>query len=94
MKNVLITGGTGFLGSHIAKRILPKVDTLTIVTLNIKQKTSLKNLGIDTKKINLVEGDIRDNNFIKLLFNEYDFARAQKLHIIFGNEYNCAPLFL
>tara|TARA_R110001592_G_scaffold311986_1_gene587011 strand:+ start:525 stop:1466 length:942 start_codon:yes stop_codon:yes gene_type:complete len=73
MKNVLITGGTGFLGSHIAKRILPKVDTLTIVTLNIKQKTSLKNLGLDAKKINLVEGDIRDNNFIKLLFNEYEF---------------------
>ena len=73
MKNVLITGGTGFLGSHIAKRILPKVDTLTIVTLNIRQKTSLKNLGIDAKKINLVEGDIRDNNFIKLLFNEYEF---------------------
>ncbi len=73
MKNVLITGGTGFLGSHIAKKILPKVDSLTIITLNIRQKTTLKSLGIDTKKINLVQGDIRDFNFIKLLFNEYEF---------------------
>ena len=73
MKNVLITGGTGFLGSYITKRILPKVDSLTIVTLDIKQKTTLKNLNVDMSKINLVKGDIRDFNFIKLLFNEYEF---------------------
>ena len=73
MKNVLITGGTGFLGSHIAKRILPHVDSLTIITLDVKQRTTLKNINIDTNKINLVKGDIRDFNFIKLLFNEYEF---------------------
>ena len=59
MKNVLITGGTGFLGSHIAKRILPHVDSLTIITLDVKQRTTLKNINIDTNKINLVKGDIR-----------------------------------
>ena len=73
MKNVLITGGTGFLGSHIAKRILHTVDNLTIITLDVKQNTTLKNLDIDVNKINLVKGDIRDFNFIKLLFNEYEF---------------------
>ena len=73
MRNVLITGGTGFLGSHIAKRILPNVESLTIVTLDVKQKTTLKSLNIDIDKINLVRGDIRDFEFIKLLFNEYEF---------------------
>ena len=73
MKNVLITGGTGFLGSYIAKRILPNIDNLTIITLDIKQKTTLKSLGVDIEKINLVRGDIRDFDFIKLLFNEYEF---------------------
>ena len=73
MKNVLITGGSGFLGSHIAKRILPKADSVTIVTLDIKQKTTLKSLGVDLNKINLVKGDIRNFDFIKLLFNEYEF---------------------
>jgi len=73
MRNVLITGGTGFLGSRIAKRILPDVESLTIVTLDVKQKTTLKSLNIDIDKINLVRGDIRDFEFIKLLFNEYEF---------------------
>lgn len=73
MKNILITGGTGFLGSYITKRILPTAETVTIVTLNIKQKTTLKSLDVDMKKINLVQGDIRDFEFVKLLFNEYEF---------------------
>ena len=74
MKNVLITGGTGFLGSYMAKRVLQTADSVTIVTLDIKQKTTFKSLNLDTnKKINLVRGDIRDFNFIKLLFNEYEF---------------------
>ena len=73
MKKVLITGGTGFLGSYIAKRLVKQVDSVTIVTLDIKQKTTLKALNVDTKKINLVKGDIRDFNFISLLFNEYEF---------------------
>jgi CDP-glucose 4,6-dehydratase len=73
MKNVLITGGTGFLGSHITKKILPLAESVTIVTLDVRQKTSLKALGINSSKINLVKGDIRDFDFIKLLFNEYEF---------------------
>ena len=73
MKHVLITGGTGFLGSYLAKRLVNQVDSVTIVTLNVRQKTSLKALGIDMHKVNLVQGDIRDYNFICLLFNEYEF---------------------
>ena len=44
MKNILITGGSGFLGSYIAKRVLPNANSVTIVTLDIKQKTTLKAL--------------------------------------------------
>jgi len=73
MKNILITGGSGFLGSYIAKRVLPNADSVTIVTLDIKQKTTLKALNVDINKINLVKGDIRNFDFIKLLFNEYEF---------------------
>jgi len=73
MKNVLITGGTGFLGSYMAKRLVKEADSVTIVTLNVRQKTSLKALDIDMSKVNVVQGDIRDFEFIKLLFNEYEF---------------------
>ena len=73
MQNVLITGGTGFLGSHITKRIIDSVESITIVTTSIRQQTTLKALGVDIDKINLVKGDVRDFDFIKLLFNEYEF---------------------
>lgn len=73
MKNILITGGTGFLGSYIARRVLPIAESVTIVTTNIKQKTTLKGLGVNLDKINLVNGDIRDIDFIKRVFNEYEF---------------------
>jgi len=78
-KNILITGGTGFLGAYIAKRLVESADSVTIVTLDIKQKTTLKFLDIDMKKINLVKGDIRDFEFIKLLFNEYEFDTVYHL---------------
>ncbi len=73
MNNVLITGGTGFLGSHITKRIIDEVESVTIATTSIRQQTTLKSLGVDINKINLVKGDIRDFDFIRLLFNEYEF---------------------
>ncbi|OUU63084.1 MAG: hypothetical protein CBC24_09565 [Candidatus Pelagibacter sp. TMED64] len=73
MNKVLITGGTGFLGSHITKRIIDDVESITIATTDIRQKTTLKSLGVDIDKINLVKGDVRDFDFLKLLFNEYEF---------------------
>ena len=73
MQKVLITGGTGFLGSHLTKRIIDEVESITIATTDIRQKTTLKSLGVDMSKINLVKGDIRDFDFVRLLFNEYEF---------------------
>ena len=58
MNKVLITGGTGFLGSHITKRIIDDVESITIATTDIRQKTTLKSLGVDIDKINLVKDSI------------------------------------
>ena len=49
---VLITGGTGFLGSHITKKIINDVESITIATTDIRQKTTLKSLGVDIVRIN------------------------------------------
>ena len=73
MNKVLITGGTGFLGSNLTKRIIDEVESITIATTDIRQKTTLKSLGVNMNKINLVKGDVRDFDFIRLLFNEYEF---------------------
>ena len=73
MKNVLITGGTGFLGSYLTKRLLSKGMNVTISTTSVKQKTTLKVLGVANKNLNLVKGDVRVFEFLRMLFNEYEF---------------------
>jgi len=72
---VLITGGTGFLGSNIIKRLVDDdtCERIIVPTLDIRQKTSLKALGINSNKVDLVKGDVRDFDFLRLLFNEYEF---------------------
>mgnify|MGYP001321444325 FL=1 len=60
MKNILIFGGCGFLGSWITKALLKKNLKITIFDLRIKTEL-LKNLiGNDLNKINFIEGDISD----------------------------------
>jgi len=73
---ILITGGTGFLGSNLAKKLLEKNPSceLVIPTTDIRQQNSFKSLNLDLKRIHLVNGDIRDYDFIRLLFNEYEFT--------------------
>ncbi len=80
MKNVLVTGGTGFLGANLTKRLLKldqsplrDVETIIIPTTRIRTNTALHLLGVKSNKINLVQGDIRDFEFLKLLFNDYEF---------------------
>ena len=60
MKNILIFGGCGFLGSWITKALLKKNLKITLFDLRIKTDL-LKNLiGNDLNKINFIEGDISD----------------------------------
>jgi nucleoside-diphosphate-sugar epimerase len=60
MKNTLIFGGCGFLGSWITKALLKKNLKITIFDLSVN-KDLLKNLiGNDLNKINFIEGDITD----------------------------------
>ena len=67
--NYLITGGTGFLGSHLVKRLLTDEENeITVVSTSIRDKNSIKSLKVDLEKINLVVGDIRDFQFVRKLF--------------------------
>ena len=78
MKNVLITGGTGFLGSHIIKKMLQHDDYENIVVLStsVRYFTTFKLLNIESEKISFVKGDVRDYAFLQNLFNEYDFETS------------------
>ena len=74
MKRVLVTGGTGFLGSYLVKSLLERdIDYVVAPTTNIKQKKSIDLLEVDSAKLSIINGDVRDFDFLQRLFNEYEF---------------------
>jgi len=75
MKRVLVTGGTGFLGSTMVGKLLDNhdVEYVVVPTTNIKSKTSLDLADISADKLHLITGDVRDYDFVQRLFNEYEF---------------------
>jgi dTDP-glucose 4,6-dehydratase len=74
--NILVTGGAGFIGSAIAKRLVERSDRVVILdNFNDYYDPQLKRdrievflKGIDFK---LYEGDIRDAKAVKSLFADY-----------------------
>lgn len=62
MKNVLITGGTGFIGSHIARSMLKLGFEVTVFDNNFRGKIS--RLEDIKKEIKFVDGDVRNQNAV------------------------------
>ena len=64
-KNILITGGTGFIGSNLAKSLLKNYN---IKIYDNFSRRSLKNIKKIPKQIKIIKGDIRDKDkFFKAL---------------------------
>ncbi len=75
-KRILITGGAGFIGSHVVRLFLNKYPDYLIVNLDkLTYAGNLENLEDISEKDNYVfiKGDICDKAFLVNLFNEYDF---------------------
>ena len=72
--NYLITGGTGFLGSHLIKAIGDnEEDNIVVTSSNIRQKNTLSLLNLNFRNVSIVDCDLRDYEKIRLIFNEYEF---------------------
>lgn len=64
--NILITGGAGFIGSHLTKYFLKKGDSVTVIDNFITgNKNNLKS-ELDNKLLNLIEADVITYNFSNL----------------------------
>ena len=76
-KVILITGGAGFIGSHLTRLFVNKYPGYTIVNLDkLTYAGNLENLrDIEHKQnYNFVKGDIGDTGMVKNLFKEYSFT--------------------
>lgn len=75
-KNILITGGAGFIGSHVVRLFVTKYPDYQIINLDkLTYAGNLENLtDVDTLPNYIFEkGDIVDTDFINHLFDKYQF---------------------
>lgn len=76
MKNILVTGGAGFIGSHLIRLLVNKYPSYHIINLDkLTYAGNLENLRDieDRDNYTFVKGDICDFNFIESLFEKYSF---------------------
>jgi dTDP-glucose 4,6-dehydratase len=74
-RKILITGGAGFIGSHVVRLFVNKYPAYTIVNLDkLTYAGNLENLkDIEQKKnYHFEKGDIQDVEFVNSLFAKYD----------------------
>ncbi len=69
--NILVTGGAGFIGSHICRRLLSEGHAVTIIDdFNDYYDPAIKRANVAAMggAVKVVEGDIRDREQVRSLF--------------------------
>src|ERR1700674_2099610 len=77
-KRILITGGAGLIGSHIADQLVPE-DVSEIIVLDNFVRGRRENLAwaLANGNVHIVEGDIRDPKLLHKVMQGVDFVFHQ-----------------
>ena len=81
-RNILITGGAGFIGSHVVELMVAKYPEYHIVTLDkLTYAASLSNIttALSAKNHTFVEGDITDAELVARIFKEHNIDGVMHL---------------
>lgn len=84
-KKVVVTGGAGFIGSHVVENLVKKGATVTV--LDTLQNGSIKNLSSIKGEFELVKGDCTDEKNLKKTFAKKDIVMNIAARVG-GIEYN------
>lgn len=79
MKNILVTGGAGFIGSNFINYILKNRDDVFVVNLDkLTYAGNLENLKESEKKSNyrFIKGDITNHEIVDYIFQKYSIKHV------------------
>ena len=71
---ILVTGGAGFIGSHLCERLVLDGHTVTAMDNFSTGRASNLNLLVGSNKFTLIEGSILDANILNPLISEADYV--------------------
>ena len=77
-KKVLVTGGAGFVGSHIVDRLSPQNEVTVLDNLSFG---SMSNLEKSKDRITFIKGDIRDKELVPKLVAEAEYIFHLAAHV-------------
>lgn len=90
---ILVTGGAGFIGSHITKKLFERGDEVVIIDnfndyYNPKLKEDRLKILLKGCKFKLYRGDIRDQKFLEKVFKKEKIDKIVHLAAMAGVRYS------
>lgn len=71
--NVLVTGGAGFIGSHLVRALLGRGDQVTVLdNFNEAYDPALKEQNLEGLDIEIIHGDVRDRSSVETALRGID----------------------